>query len=39
MIIILNARNKSRAAWQIINQETGKTPSNKHGITINWNSV
>jgi hypothetical protein len=36
---ILNAKNKSTAVWRIINRETGKPPSNKHDITINWNSV
>jgi hypothetical protein len=25
--------------YDIINKETGKPPSNKHDISINWNSV
>jgi hypothetical protein len=35
---ILLAKHKSKAIWQIINKETGKTPSNKTDIEINWNS-
>lgn len=35
----LNAKNKSKAVWQVINKGIGKTPLNKHDITINWNSV
>ena len=35
---ILHAKHKSKAIWQIINKETGKTPSNKTDIIIHWNS-
>jgi hypothetical protein len=35
---ILQVSFKSKAVWQIINKETGRTSSNKQDIKINWNS-
>jgi hypothetical protein len=35
---ILHSNNKSKAVWQIINKETGRTFSNKQDIKIIWNS-
>jgi hypothetical protein len=35
---ILHANHKSKAVWQIINKETGRTSSNKQDIKIIWNS-
>jgi hypothetical protein len=35
---ILHANHKSKAAWQIINKETGTTSSSKQNIKIIWNS-
>jgi len=35
---ILHANHKSKAVWQIINKETGRTFSNKQDIKIIWNS-
>ena len=32
---MLHAKHKSKATWQIINNETGKTPSTKTDIKIN----
>ena len=34
---ILHANHKSKAIWQIINRETGRTSSNGQDIKINWN--
>jgi hypothetical protein len=35
---ILHANHKSKAVWQIINKETGRTSSNKQDIKIIWNA-
>ena len=35
---ILHANHKSKAVWQIINKETGRTSSNKQDIKITGNS-
>jgi hypothetical protein len=35
---IQHANHKSKAVWQIINKETGRTFSNKQDIKIIWNS-
>ena len=35
---ILHANHKSKAVWQIINKETGRTSTNKQDINIIWNS-
>ena len=35
---ILHANYKSKAVWQIINRETGRTSLNRQDIKINWNS-
>jgi len=35
---LLHANHKSKAVWQIINKETGRTSSNKQDIKITWNS-
>ena len=35
---LLNANNKSKAAWQIINKETGRTLSKTQDIIISNNS-
>jgi len=35
---ILHANHKSKAVWQIINKETGRSSSNKQDIKIIWNS-
>jgi predicted outer membrane repeat protein len=35
---ILNANNRNKAVWQIINKETGKTPFNIKEIKLNWGS-
>jgi hypothetical protein len=36
--IILHAKNKSKAIWQVIRKETGKTSSKKQDIKIIGNS-
>jgi hypothetical protein len=35
---ILNANNRNKAVWQIINKETGKTPFNIKEIKLSWGS-
>jgi hypothetical protein len=35
---IMHANCKSKTVWQIINKETGRTPSNKQDIKLIWNS-
>jgi hypothetical protein len=35
---ILHVNHKSKAVWQIVNKETGRTSSNKQDIIIIWNS-
>jgi len=35
---ILHENYKSKAVWQIINRETGRTSLNREDIKINWNS-
>jgi hypothetical protein len=35
---IANAGNKTKASWQIINNETGKTTISNKNIELNWNS-
>jgi hypothetical protein len=35
---IANAKNKTKASWQVINYETGKTTVSNKNIELNWNS-
>jgi hypothetical protein len=35
---ILNANNKTKAVWQVINKEIGKSTVNNKKIEINWGS-
>jgi hypothetical protein len=35
---ILHATHKSKAVWEVINKEIGRTSSNKQDIRILWNS-